>query len=294
MKQVYKYLIICILVVCIIFAIFNHSSYTLPKIVWSYWDTDERPELIQQIHTYNVKHLDGWTVKFLNKKDLAQYIHPSSYPIGYDKLKPAHQADWIRLYLLSKYGGVWMDASIVLNDGSALNRLYQESIQKQSQFTGFTFKNDEPKCRSPRGISLYVENWFIMAPKGSSVVYAWNQEYEKAIQMGFLEYRHELERRQVDTHLIYGDKMDTYLTQHACFQAVVQKQFYWLPSMIFLQAEDSMFKLHMKCKFDPTCTIRLLRDEPDQCRALPYIKLRGPERETGIDLRKFFHAVEDI
>ena len=130
----------------------------------------------------------------------------------------------------------------------------------------------------------------MMAPKNSSVIRAWKQEHEKAIEMGFPQYRHELRKHGVDTHLIFENDTATYLTQHACLQMVLQRQFYWIPHMILLRAEDSALKLRVDCALDSVCTMRALRDEPERCRAIPYIKLIGLDRKTGIDISGFLRG----
>lgn len=255
------------------------SSYTLPKIIWLYWDTPERPTLVQQIYDNNKEKVRGWDVRFLNKTSLPTYISESDYPNNYSNLSTPHQADWIRLYLLKQYGGCWMDASIILNDPEAMDRLYTQSVSIRSQFTGFSFKRT----------NLYIENWFIMAPKNSSVIDLWFQEYTKAIEMGFLNYKHRLFDLGVNLSKIYKRHTDdVYLTQHACIQYVLQKQCLFIPPMIILPAEDAMLKIRQTCNYDCKCTMNTIRNKPEEARRLPYIKLVGCDRDTGIDISSYF------
>ena len=266
----------------------SRQSYTLPSIAWMYWDTPTRPDLIQKIHDYNLKHVGSWTVHFLDKTSVYKYIPKSEFPRKYNGLKPAHKADWIRLTLLSKYGGVWIDASILLNDSSALDRLRKQSIEKQSAFTGFSYRNKEPGKKSIRGISLYIENWFIMAPKESIIIKLWLEEYEKAIELGFMSYRHSLDEIGVDTSRIFEKPTSTYLTQHACLQKVLQTGLAKIPPMIILPAEESMFKLRYKCKSDSSCIMNSLQDAPEASKSIPYIKLISADRDEDVDLSEYF------
>jgi len=255
------------------------SSYSLPKIIWLYWDTPERPTLVQQIYDYNKDKLRGWDVRFLNKTDLPKYISDSDYPKNYSLLSTPHQADWIRLYLLKHYGGCWTDASIIFNDFSVMDRLYTQSVSIRSQLTGFSFKRTH----------LYIENWFIMAPKNSSVISLWFQEYTKAVEMGFMNYKHRLFDLGVNLSKIYKRHTDdVYLTQHACIQYVLQKQFLFTPPMIILPAEDAMLKIRQECNYDCKCTMNTIRDKPEEARRLPFIKLVGCDRDTGIDISRYF------
>jgi len=252
-----------------------------------YWDTPKRPSLITKIHNYNQHNVGGWTVHFLDKHSVYDYISKSEFPHKYNSLKPAHKADWIRLALLSKYGGAWMDASILLNDAAALDRLRQQSLHKQSAFTGFSYKNHEPGQASLRGISLYIENWFIMAPKESIIIKLWLEEYEKAIMMGFMHYRHSLDEAGVDTSRIFEKPTSTYLTQHACLQKVLQTRLTEIPPMIIIPAEESMFKLRYKCKSDSSCIMNSLKDTPKKWKTVPYIKLISADRDEHVDISDF-------
>ena len=293
MKKSYKYALLCILVVVVLVtgvSYYLNRSYTLPKVAWMYWNTPEQPALIQQIHAYNRRRMVGWTIRFLNKETVSEYIPASAFPARYSTLKAAHQADWIRVYLLSEYGGVWMDASIIVNDAAALDRLWEESLSKGSEFTGFSLKNDRADCMSPRGVSLYIENWFIMAPKESSILHLWREEYERAIDLGFDAYREELKAKAVDVNLVFGTGESTYLTQHACLQSVLQKKLWWIPTMIVMHSEKDMFKLHGDSGWKEAAIMGILREEPERARQVPYIKLRSSERSTGIDISEYLRG----
>ena len=100
------------------------STYSLPKVIWQFWDKEEPPPIIRMIKENNMKKLTGWKFNYLNEKTIGQYISPFDYPTNYDELSPAHKADWIRVFLLKTYGGVWMDASIIINDPKAIDALY--------------------------------------------------------------------------------------------------------------------------------------------------------------------------
>jgi len=253
-----------------------------------FWDTPKRPELIEQIHKYNMKHIGGWTMHFLDEQTVYDYIPKSSFPSKYNGLKTEHKADWIRLTLLSKYGGLWSDASILLNDSTALDQLRQESIDKRSALAAFSFKNSEPGQKTLRGISLYIENYFIMAPKESIIIKLWLEEYTRAINMGFLAYRKDLKRAKVNTDRIFSHQYSTYLTQHACLQKVLQVRLKQIPPMIIRPSEESILKIRHECKHDSVCIMTALKDEPKKWKAIPYIKLVGVDRSTGIDISPYF------
>jgi mannosyltransferase OCH1-like enzyme len=118
---------------------------TYPKIIWMYWDTKKLPHMIEKIKKYNEPKLKSWDVRFLNAETIYHYISKSEFPENYDKLLPAHKADWIRMCLLHKYGGCWMDAGIIINSPTGLDDIYDKMIKKQADLT--VFKADINKDR---------------------------------------------------------------------------------------------------------------------------------------------------
>ena len=271
---------LCLVFIILILYIFTRpgregfDSYVMPKIIWAFWNDDTMPPLIEKITNYNKKNLIGWEYRILHDSTIHKYI--PSFPPGYESLSiPAHKADWIRLYLLKKYGGVWLDASLIVNDGAALDTLYQESISKKSQFTGFS-NNEDPSDTIPK----FIENWFIMAPLGSIIIEKWFEEFTQAIAIGFDKYVDQVRKENIDISRI------TSIPYHTAFVAL-QKVVQTTPNqpMILNKAIDSMFKIHHECKWDADCVMRgILKDNGKT----PYIKLTGNERRTSVDITSFF------
>ena len=263
----------------------SRPAYNLPKVIWQFWDKEELPPMIQMIKENNATKLKGWSIRLLNEKTMGNYVSPFDMPPGYDGLGAAHKADWLRLYLLKKHGGVWMDASIILNDAKAIDALYTESIQKESELTLFQFK-------SP----LNVENWFIMAPEKSRMIDAWFAEYDSAIRMGFANYKKKLWREGVDTSCgrDEDDIKDTYFTQHYGMQRILQKGIVPNPTIIVNKAEKTMLKIDFICdikdeKERMACLTKNYSNF-ESLRRLPYIKINGINRKLPINWKEYFQT----
>ena len=258
-------------------------AYVFPKVIWQYWDK-ELPPMIQMIKDNNTAKLKGWQIQYLNEKSVSTYIPPFEFPPGYDKLEAAHKADWLRLYLLKKHGGVWMDASIILNDPNAIDALYAQSVQSESELTLFQFK-------SP----LNIENWFIMAPTSSRLIEAWFKEYDSAIRMGFVNYKKMLWKEGVNTSCGRTDDKieEVYFTQHYCIQRVLQKGIVRDPILIVNKAEETMLKVDFSCdgKGDQTKEC-LLKEYSDfkSLRRLPYIKINGINRKLPVNWKQYLET----
>jgi hypothetical protein len=102
-----------------------------------YWDSIERPELINEIQRYNAPKFTGWNIKILNNNNIFDYVNKSSLPKNFDNLIVQHKADWFRLYLLNHYGGCWIDMAIIINNKDAFNDIWYKSNNIKSMLTGF-------------------------------------------------------------------------------------------------------------------------------------------------------------
>ena len=89
----------------------------IPKIIFIYWHNDEHPEIIKyNINKIKVMHSD-YVVNVLNRDTVNNFVNIEKYNFNFnDKLlnTNAYFSDILRILLLSKYGGIWIDASFIL------------------------------------------------------------------------------------------------------------------------------------------------------------------------------------
>ena len=273
MKTSFILLSISILILIGILSITKQKSYILPKVVWTHWDKDSPPEVIQKNIQHTQRRLKDWEIKFITTDIYLKTLSNKTPPKGFEDLGVEHQADWIRLHLLYRYGGCWMDAGIIVNE--SINPLYRECVSNQADLLVFKNKQYQTNIQYP-----VAENWFILAPAGSEVVRLWLEEYTNAIEMGFHAYKKELKKSGVDLQELMKIKEDVYLTQHGCFQKVIQQR---IPNtkILYHNAEDTMFRIQAKeCKWDKDCIKKKLEDV-EYCKKIPYIKLRGTDRKDA-------------
>jgi hypothetical protein len=260
-------LFIGIVILLILVAVIGYTltPYVLPKIVWTHWDTQALPELCRHNLERTKRILHDWDVRFFTTAEFLQWM--PNPPPGFDALGTQHKADFMRLWLLKHHGGVWMDISIILN--TSINPLYNECVSRQAELSGFYIEGLTTNPTYP-----VFENWFIMAPQGSRIINLWYDEFVRAIRIGFEAYKEESQKEHVDPQKI--SDFGIYLTQHLCFQAVIQKRVWFPPNIIQKKAEDTMFSVHEKCKWDSECMKNMFNsiDITD----IPYIKLRGGDR----------------
>jgi len=169
MKNIIYILCIFIISFCFLFLkkreIENFEGSYIPKIIWSYWDNPEVPEFVAKCRKNWKKFAPNYEIRYLNKNNINDYI--TNMPENWENLPAYRQADVLRLKLLEKYGGIWMDASILL-------------LENPDKFVGgdltlFTTpgtNNDNP----------VYENWFIASTKNNELIKKWIVEVEKAIK----------------------------------------------------------------------------------------------------------------
>jgi hypothetical protein len=268
------------IIILIIFLLYSYNQlkegfqteleYTLPKIAWTHWDTNRPPKIIGDILKNREKVMNGWKTRFVTDDTFHEYIH-RDLPPNFWKLSAPHRADWIRLAIIYEHGGLWLDAGIIINNVSALDDIYDETIRKKSLFTGF-YPND----------TTYVDNWFIMAPKGSSLIREWLDEFERAITVGFVPYKKMLLQTPTRFSEYSNDPTDVYLTAQACLQYLLQKK--ETPNIILHNATFSMMKIHADCSKEAdhaSCVRDTILYDPESKR-IPFIKLRKEDRDFDI------------
>lgn len=263
---------------------FDFDNYVLPKIIWIYWhDPNNIPLCVQQMLTNHTSTIKEWEIIFLSDKSLYKYIPLDDTP-SFEDIKIVQQkADWIRLYLLEKYGGCWCDASVIINDESELCKLRDESLAKKSLFTGFYHGKF---CKTNK--FKHVEVSFMIAPKNSSVIKAWRKEFEKAINMGLHEYRRLLKKnKNLKLRNIYRHCFDIYFTVYACFYNVSE---YFNQEIkdhfILYDARDTIYKFLTECLWLNTRAHRRLNNDKN-VKKIPFIKLINANRKN-LDLTKYY------
>lgn len=152
----------------------NGVGGEIPKIIWMYWDSSSPPQLVinarNKIAELNKDHV----VNLLSKESLGDFLPDLISEISYSSLCPANLSDYIRLSLLLRYGGIWVDASTLCYKDFSW-------VHKNSEYDLHAYYRDVSTTDEYYPI---VESWFLAAPKGNHLISLWLDIFRPAVSMG--------------------------------------------------------------------------------------------------------------
>jgi len=183
------------------------------------------------------------------------------------------RADWVRLKTIYEKGGIWLDASILINDPKHLTDLRDAASSQNVSIGGYTINSI---LQSDFGFPV-LENWCFMAPPRSDFVKEWLTEFELALWMGFGDYIQFQKQYNLQKIVsMYG----TYLTMHVCAQVVMQRRAslgqHPASYAVLRPAEETFYKLHVNCGWKPECVA-----DADKSK-YSMVKIRGCERNLTL------------
>lgn len=260
-------------------------STSLPKIIYCYWDNLDLNPLIQaHINTWKRNIDKDWKIIILDKNNVVDYVG-EDFMNKYGVLNPTVFADFLRIFLLIKTGGVWMDASTIVIDGEFLNRFRNETIKGNYDACLFEFRNKTNDPKIP-----YLENWFIMAPKNSKLLKDLYREFDKAFTMGFLKYKNRvLVPSGVNLKGTLGYFFCcTYLMQHAIINYLMYTGNKYKVNV--KNAADSMFKIQCDNDWNHAKIIDFIHNN-DEWDGFYAIKLISSNRNAITDHTKFINKL---
>ncbi|KAH7824237.1 putative Capsular polysaccharide synthesis protein [Monocercomonoides exilis] len=249
-------------------------SQEYPTTIWMYWG-NRMPWHVPAYIERNIKIFHHMPLIFLNPDNVKFYLDMKTFPKHFYWLCDQNKADYIRLRLLEKYGGIWIDATTYFKDSKIVERYHEEAKEQQAQLLALSSFD--------WGIR-YIENGFLIAPKGSSVINAWVKEYHKAIDQGFRDYIVEKHYEGVDlVKKLYtlGDP-NIYLTAHVALQTALQKRVPNDTKIIVKRTEDTIFKLNVMCNWNDTCVVEKWLNDPST-RELEALKMSRALRRVAFD-----------
>lgn len=255
----------------------RHNPVVSNRNIWAFWKTGwstMRPWCKRNVIGWIRRQGPSWQVRVLDMvphspNNVYEFLEEKHFPEAFnnDNMEGAyvgaHSADLVRLACLNRYGGVWMDVSIMLF--RKLEDICWTTLTDTStpfEIGGFVLPNAHKEHQIECG---YMENWFIASPQpGNPFITRWHQV--------FLKYwENTVESRDAKRHPLF-DHLDTegfrqdmidYLAQHLSFQRVrtlvdTENEWdgpaYYREKMFFLDARQEAYYLPDKTQWNgPKC-----------------------------------------
>jgi Capsular polysaccharide synthesis protein len=257
------------------------ASEKIPLIIWSYWHESTIPDFVKKCSQNWERMAPEYEMRYLNRNTIFNWVRKENLPTHFENLPPFRQADWLRLELLKIYGGLWIDASIILTQTMEwLNKTFQKG---NYEYIGFYIEKFTTQQTSP-----VIENWFMAATPNSSFIRDLAQEFNYAISLGEPAYLEELKSKnlfEIAVQSISPPKLHQYLIMHVAASVILNRN----PNkyrLALLKAEDTAFAFHQLVNWSKKTLHAKLALTPCPKTLPVLIKFRGGERNKCDELLK--------
>jgi hypothetical protein len=249
-----------------------HAS-VLPAVLWTYWATTPVPPFVAQCMRTWRRHAPDHEIRHVDRSTVGLWLGPDWDARSFDTLPPYRQADWLRLQLLQRHGGIWMDASTLLT--SDLDWVHRRHVELGGH--GIVSFYIDRYTRD--GSQPMIENWFIAAAPSDPFMAAWAAELDHALALGEAGYLESLRRSGELEAVAQGIPagMQAYLLMHLA-AARVSRRDPDLRSMSLVRAEDVAYAFHAALGWRKRHLYARLALTPAPRRVPALIKLRSGDR----------------
>ena len=162
---------VVILLLMLIMCSFKKKHNIDEKTIWTYWEQGRKnipPFSKLCVKTWKQKN-PNHRVIIVDKYNVYEYLDKKDLPPNWEKIeKVQHKSDFVRIALLAKYGGIWMDLCIICI--KPINSVFTQT----KSLEGFCYRHNS----KTRDLSMY-ENWFITGKKDSEIIKLWHKEFLK-------------------------------------------------------------------------------------------------------------------
>ena len=148
---------------------FKDNKLRENRIIWMYWETmpgKKKPGYID-LCIDSVKFNCGkcFDIRILDNKTIYEYL-PEIKNIDLSHLNLPQKVDYYRYSLLEKYGGVWLDADILVL--KCICPFYNKL--KNSDYVGFGCGYDKKICKETMNGHSKPLNWFMISKKNTDFI----------------------------------------------------------------------------------------------------------------------------
>lgn len=191
--------------------------------VWAYWEPNPPPKKVKKCYN-NWKEVGKLhNINLLNPDNITKYIPEDEYKkICKNADNLAVKSDFIGLYLLSTYGGIWIDSTVFLNkpllDWLPTNKMFTYNADRF---------NDITTC---------METFFMYSPKDNIIAKKW---YKLLHEIQETEGKNNFIERVIEEYPNIANAMDAnYLWVYVAGKYLLIKNPYLKEHLNYKSAEE--------------------------------------------------------
>lgn len=232
----------------------------IPKIIFTFWSSNDESHaaLTRECISTWTEHNPSWQIVILDDNLISKYA-PKTYSKQFVSVQS--YSDAIRLEVLERFGGVWIDASVYMNEPLD----WVHDAQKKYRATLIGFQNP---IRPHINI---MENWFIACTPRHPFISAWRE-----CTLGVHDTQDFL--NGIDPLIVSSVEDPFYLLHNVCWKVTYNLNPKMQQSIQLLDSQNTVFRLHHMSHWDPDTFASNFKKHKKIIR--PFIKLTSTERNA--------------
>lgn len=248
----------------------NKKNADIPKIIWMFWDSERIPAEVNLFKERIEIDNSEYELNLVTFENLNSYVDELVFDENVE-IPIANKSDLIRLALLYKYGGIWLDITTILL--KPLSWFLQ--IDNINNFDLIAFYREKSTTDFSRPI---IESWFLAAPPNNEFIKRWYEALAPLLTMGAKKYFFELKEHPNYTQILQSVDRPDYLLVYLAAQLVLlnypnQYNFY------LRKCENNAFLIHENVKWNAIkINSYLAFKNIDKTNGLPIVKITSFER----------------
>lgn len=249
----------------LIFDILNKQNEKFPRNIYCYWHSSKLPFFVEKCYQ-NIKAKNKNYQVFLFNENMLEHI--SEFPEFFKNKSQPIKTDWLRLFLLQKYGGVWIDISCIFIHNT-INNIINHNIH--DKLFGYKVSQD---------INI-IETWFLASSKNNIIVSKWLDEFVISIKNNETYIKNKLPSNQKYWPDNFNKKLHLdYHRIYLCFNVIKKDNSYLEHYIKYLgNAKDYPNPIYFMEKVD-----QLLSANDNKIRNMKFIKFIKQDRNAMIKI----------
>jgi hypothetical protein len=259
----------------------------IPKMIWTFWNSTTVPYVVQRcIDTWHT-HCPDYVITIVTPTTLHEYIEDINLLVLPFSDTPQRLSDFVRLHILHKFGGFWLDATTIMIRNLDYFH-YKQQLHPGVEVVGYYIDAFTTRQEFP-----VIENWFIGCIQGSRFMGWWKKEFMRINHFSSsLTYVENIRLSGIDLQRIGMYFGRYYLSMHVAAQSVLQGRCRVIDLLCLDKAEDGPFHYLKSHGWNTTRSMDALRDTFYDAPS-PIVKFRVYERKYMMS-PKNLHSIDQI